>query len=184
MQIREKRMPSRDFCEAARAGLKTARERNVLVLINDRVDIAIVCDADGVHLGQEDLPPEHARRLLGNDAIIGYSTHTMEQAKAAIRLPVDYIAFGPIFSTSTKERADPVVGLGLLAEVRALAGKIPVVAIGGIDKTNITSVVDAGADSAAVIGSLLRNAESISDDYKQLSELATQERITAHNNIK
>ncbi len=172
VQVRDKHSSSRAFYEAVIEGLKIARERNVRVLINDRVDIALVCSADGAHLGQEDIPPEKARWLLGDRAIIGFSTHTIAQVKTAIKLPVDYIAFGPIFPTSNKEKADPVVGLELLAEVRALAGEIPVVAIGGITETNIGSVLKAGGDSAAVIGSLFKRPGSITDNYKYLSELA------------
>ena len=172
VQIREKHSSSRAFYQAAFEGLRVARERNVLVLINDRVDIAILCGADGVHLGQEDIPPEDARRLLGDDAIIGFSTHTIAQVKNAIKLPVDYIAFGPIFRTSSKEKADPVVGLELLTEIRTIARKMPVVAIGGINETNIGSVIKAGADSAAVIGSVLKISDSISDNYTHLTKLA------------
>ena len=172
VQVRDKYAPSRAFYESARDALQIARDRNVRILINDRIDIALVCDADGVHLGQEDVPPDEARRLLGDKAVIGFSTHTMDQVKAALRLPVDYIAFGPIFPTSTKEKADPVVGLALLAEVKSLAGAMPVVAIGGIDETTILSVMNAGADSAAVISSVLRDANVIPAKYKHLSELA------------
>jgi thiamine-phosphate pyrophosphorylase len=172
VQIRDKRSTSRAFYESAKDALKTARDRNVRILINDRVDIALVCNADGVHLGQEDVPPEQARRILGNTAMIGYSTHTIAQVKDALRLPIDYIAFGPIFLTSTKEKADPVVGLQMLAEVRSLAGGVPVVAIGGIDETNIVSVIKAGADSAAVVSSVLKEQDVIAAKYQHLSDLA------------
>jgi thiamine-phosphate pyrophosphorylase len=172
VQIRDKHSTSRAFYEAAVEGLKIAREHHVLVLINDRVDIAILCGADGVHLGQEDISPEHARRLLGDKAVIGFSTHTIAQVEAAIKLPVNYIAFGPIFTTSTKENADRAVGLDLLAEVISIAGEMPVVAIGGIDKTNIGSVMQTGADSAAMIGSLFKERQSIADNYMYLSKLA------------
>ncbi len=172
IQVRDKRSPSRAFYESAIDALAVARDRRVRILINDRVDIALVCDADGVHLGQEDVPPKQARRLLGNKAIIGYSTHTIPQVKAALELPVDYLAFGPIFSTSTKEKADPAVGLEMLAEVKSLAGAMPIVAIGGIDETNILSVMKAGADSAAVIRSIMKDPSFIADKYKHLSTLA------------
>lgn len=171
VQIRDKHSTSRAFYDGAVEGLKVARERDVRLLINDRVDIALVCGADGVHLGQEDMGPEQARRLLGDKAIIGFSTHTIAQVENAIKLPVDYIAFGPIFPTSTKEEADPVVGLDLLAEAKSLAGEMPVVAIGGINETNIGSVMKAGADSAAVIRSILNRPRSIADNYKCLSYL-------------
>jgi len=176
VQIRDKHSSSRAFYEAAVEGLEIARKYHLFVLINDRVDIAILCGADGVHLGQEDISPEHARRLLGDKAIIGFSTHTLAQVETAIKLPVDYVAFGPIFTTSTKENADPVVGLNLLAEVISIAGEMPVVAIGGINEANIDSVMQTGADSAAIIGSLLKGRRSIADTYMYLSKLAKPSR--------
>jgi thiamine-phosphate pyrophosphorylase len=179
VQIRDKHSSSRAFYQAAVEGLKVAREQNVRVLINDRVDLALLCGADGVHLGQDDISPEQARRLLGDEAVIGFSTHTVAQVRTAVELPVDYIAFGPIFSTSTKKESGPVVGLELLAEVTALAGEIPVVAIGGINETNIDFVMKAGASSAAVISWLLK-AGSITENYKYLTEVAT----AVNNNIQ
>lgn len=172
VQIREKHPSSRAFYEATVDGVKVARELGVRVLINDRVDIALLCGADGVHLGQDDMPPEHARRLLGDKATIGFSTHSIAQVETAIKLPVNYIAFGPIFPTSTKDNAEPAVGLDLLVKARSIAGDMPIVAIGGINEMNIASVMKAGADSAAVIGSILKKPGSVADNYKCLSELA------------
>ena len=123
-------------------------------LVNDRADIAKLCEADGVHLGQEDLPPEKARRFLGEGMVIGYSTHNLEQAQAACGLPVDYIAVGPIFPTSTKENPDPAVGLELITKIRSLTTK-PLVGIGGITMENSRAVLEAGADAVAVIRDLL-----------------------------
>src|SRR5262245_44155981 len=119
IQLREKLLSPREFYEEALAAMKVARTLNVKVIINDRVDIAIAVDADGVHLGQDDLPPEQARELLGKERIIGYSTHDLKQALAADSMPIDYIAIGPIFLTSTKENPDPVVGLERLKQLRA-----------------------------------------------------------------
>ena len=154
VQIREKHLSSAEFLADAQDALATAGAHGMTTIINDRVDIAMVIGADGVHLGQDDIPAEAARSLLGPNAIIGISTHDLEQARRAAELPVDYIAFGPIFSTSTKADADPVVGLGLLSEARNIVGKIPLVAIGGITRENLEGVLEAGADSAAIIGDL------------------------------
>jgi thiamine-phosphate pyrophosphorylase len=131
-----------------------SRRLGIRVIINDRVDIAIAVKADGVHLGQDDLPPGRARLLLGESRIIGFSTHTLEQALAADLEPVDYVAIGPIYQTSTKENPDRVVGLEKVSEVRRSISK-PLVAIGGITLHTALSVSEAGADSIAVISDLL-----------------------------
>ena len=154
VQLRDKHMPALQFYEAAKAALEVARERRMQLIVNDRVDIALAVGADGVHLGQDDLPPEAARRLLGDDAIIGYSTHSISQILEAAKLPVDYLAIGPIFPTSTKENPDPVVGLEGLRLVREAIGARPLVAIGGITQANAEAVIEAGADSAAMIRGL------------------------------
>lgn len=154
VQLREKRAPALQFYEAAKAALAVAAERGVQMIINDRVDIALAVGAAGVHLGQDDLPPDVARRLLGDDAVIGYSTHSVAQALEAARLPIDYLATGPIFGTSTKENPDPVVGLDGLRKVREAIGALPLVAIGGITPANAREVFRAGADSLAMISAL------------------------------
>ena len=157
IQLREKHLAPREFYREAEDALSIARALGVLLIINDRVDIALALKADGVHLGQDDLPPDAARALLGEQAIIGFSTHTVEQARAAARMPVDYIAIGPVFETSSKENPDPVVGLDGLRRVRQEVGAIPLVAIGGISPDSIGKVLEAGADTVAVIGLLLSN---------------------------
>lgn len=129
-----------------------------LFIVNDRADVAALCGAAGVHLGQEDLPPEKARQLLGPGTIIGYSTHTTEQAAIAGRLPVDYIAIGPVYPTNTKQHADPVVGVSKVIEVRSITAK-PLVAIGGITLENAQSVLQAGADAVAIASDLIRDSE-------------------------
>ena len=172
IQIRDKQASSREFFEAAAAAMAIAREHDVRVVINDRVDIAMMVSADGVHLGQEDLSPPHARQLLGERAIIGYSTHTLQQAKEAAAMPVDYIAFGPVFPTSTKDRPDPVVGLEMLRQVKELIGDRPLVAIGGITLKTVRSVLTAGADSAAIISDVLCDADQISERISGLISLA------------
>lgn len=168
IQIREKHGSSRDFYSAASEAIKLARAKNVRVIINDRVDIAMMLDADGVHLGQEDLSPVSARRLLGENKIIGYSTHTAVQAAEAVKLPIDYLAFGPVFPTRTKENPDPVVGIKQLAQIKQIADGLPLVAIGGIDASNVRSVLDAGADTAAVISAALLGPDEIEDNVRKL----------------
>jgi thiamine-phosphate pyrophosphorylase len=151
IQLREKRMPALEFYEEA----KTAQQSGVRLIINDRVDIALAAGAAGVHLGQDDLSPEATRKLLGPEAIIGYSTHNIDQAIRAIKLPIDYLAIGPIFSTTTKTDTAPVLGFDGLRAVRRTIGQFPLVAIGGITLENAREVIDAGADSVAVISALL-----------------------------
>jgi thiamine-phosphate pyrophosphorylase len=161
LQLREKHLSPREFYQEASEALRIARSLGVRLIINDRVDIALALLADGVHLGQDDLPPGAARELLGEEAIIGFSTHSVEQARAAARLPIDYLAIGPIFPTSSKENPDPLVGLDGLRRVREMTGEIPLVAIGGIRTENIREVLEAGADSVACINLLLAESEEI-----------------------
>ena len=151
VQLREKLLAPLEFHNEAEAALQVARERGLRIIINDRVDIALALQADGVHLGQEDMPPTAARRLLGPTPIIGFSTHNLKQAQLAAQTPVDYIAIGPIFETSTKQGSDPPVGLDGLHQARQAVGSIPLVAIGGITADNSETVLDAGADAIALI---------------------------------
>src|SRR5712692_6178124 len=147
------------FCALVRAGGGT-------FIVNDRVDVAQAVGADGVHLGQEDLPLADARAILGLGKLIGISTHTMNQALEADAGGADYVGFGPIFPTSTKEQPDPVVGIAGLREVRAKV-RLPIVAIGGINAKNVREVVAAGADCCAVISAVL----SASNPGKAMAEL-------------
>lgn len=161
IQLREKHLGPRDWLEDAAEAAKIARESNATLIVNDRVDVALAIDAHGVHLGQTDLPPDVARRLVGPEKIIGVSTHNLDQVADAMSQPVDYIAFGPIFPTTSKTDPDEVTGVEQLAMVRELVGKMPIVAIGGIDHSNANEVITAGADSVAVISCLLNNGHSI-----------------------
>jgi thiamine-phosphate pyrophosphorylase len=163
IQLREKKLSPREFYVQAEHAVAVAHAAGVRVIINDRVDLAIAAKADGVHLGQDDLPPEAARKLLGPKAIIGFSTHNIEQVRRAACMPIDYIAIGPIFATTSKEKPEPTVGLEGLRQVRDVAGPFPVVAIGGITQTNAAAVISAGAAAIAVIGALLRQPEEISE---------------------
>jgi thiamine-phosphate pyrophosphorylase len=167
IQLREKHASPRDFYADAEAALRIARARGVRLIINDRADLALALKADGVHLGQDDLPPEAARELLGTNAIIGYSTHSIAQASAAVTLPIDYLAIGPIYDTSSKENPEPVVGLEGLHRVRVAIGKLPLVAIGGITLELSRRVLEAGADSVACISALLALPDEIEDRTRE-----------------
>lgn len=153
LQFRHKRQYSRTLFEQAERVAVLARRAGALFLINDRADTAILLDA-GLHVGQDDLPPSDARRLLGRDRVLGFSTHNPEQFAAAAAEPVDYLALGPIFATSSKQNPDPVVGLQALQDARKEAG-LPLVAIGGITRANALEVFAAGADSVALIHDIL-----------------------------
>ena len=177
IQLRDKDAAPQEFYREAAAALKIARDHNARLIINDRVDIALALRADGVHLGQTDLPVEAARRLLGKEAIIGFSTHNLQQAKAATAMPVDYIAFGPVFQTFSKENPDPVAGLSALGEVRAIVGSLPLVAIGGITVARAVEVLRAGADALAIIAELLADPLKIKENTAKILALASP----AHN---
>ena len=168
IQLREKIEPAVKFFGQAEEAVRVAHDLGVKIIINDRVDIALAVKAAGVHLGQEDLPPDAARRILGNNAIIGFSTHSLQQAQLATQMPVDYIAIGPIFSTTTKQSTNAPVGLDGLARVREALGAMPLVAIGGITSENIGAVVNAGADVVAMIGDIWVPAKHSRDKVRLL----------------
>jgi thiamine-phosphate pyrophosphorylase len=153
LQLRHKQHWGRAAFDAAREVARMCREAGALFIVDDRADIAMLLDA-GLHVGQDDLPPRDARRLMGADAIIGYSSHNVRQVCAAGGEPVDYVAFGPVFPTASKRNPDPVTGVEALKECRALVEK-PLVAIGGITRETAAAVWAAGADAVAVIGDLL-----------------------------
>lgn len=167
LQYRHKGPWTRQSWNDCRAIAELARQHAAQFLVNDRADVALLCGAEGVHLGQQDLAPEHARRVLGaaSDRLIGFSTHNLEQAREGDRLPVDYLAIGPVFATLTKQQPGPVVGLETVAAVRA-AVKKPLVAIGGITLENARTVLEAGADAVAVARDLL-TADSIEARARQ-----------------
>jgi thiamine-phosphate pyrophosphorylase len=167
VQLRAKVMNPRDFLQLARETGELTRSYDCLFIVNDRVDIALACNADGVHLGQEDLPLHAARKLMG-DKIIGISTHDLEQARDAEQGSADYIGFGPMFGSKTKDTGYIARGLPMLNELRQ-AVKIPIVAIGGIIETNVAQVWQAGADSAAIISDILR-ADDIAAKIKRIKE--------------
>lgn len=162
IQVRAKSLGSGELLDLVQAVLPIARAANCTVIVNDRVDLAKLAGADGVHVGQDDLPPAEARALLGPDAVIGFSTHTPEQIDAAIREPISYLAIGPVFGTTTKATGYEAVGLErvrlAVEKARWLpssGGSLPVVAIGGITLENAPAVMAAGASQVAVISDLL-----------------------------
>ena len=154
VQFRHKgRYTREDYRLAAEVG-RLVQGAGAKYVINDRVDIALMVGADGVHVGQDDLPPSAVRKIAGERLFIGYSTHNEAQLRAADGAPVDYLALGPLFGTASKENPDPAVGIAALARLRPLSSK-PLVAIGGITRMNAAEAFQAGADSAAIISDFL-----------------------------
>src|SRR3990167_5321858 len=154
IQMRAKEMAAKDCLNLAREARELCHAAGGLFIVNDRVDIALAARAGGVHLGQEDLPLYIARKLVGKERIIGISTHDLAQAREAEQGGADYIGFGPIFGTATKETGYSARGLTMLKEIRQ-AVSLPIVAIGGITEANVAQVWQAGADSAAIISDLM-----------------------------
>lgn len=156
LQVRAKRLAAGQALELIDAVVRAAAPHGAAVVVNDRVDLARLAGAAGVHVGQDDLPPRLAREQLGPQAIVGVSTHTVAQVEAAAREPVDYIAVGPVFGTTTKDAGYDAVGLELVTIARRLVpAHIPIVAIGGITLDRAPAVWRAGASTVAVIGDLL-----------------------------
>ena len=176
-QYRDKHATMKAAYAQALALHQAATEVGAVLIINDRCDLALAVQADGVHLGQDDLPVADARRLLGPEKIIGLSTHTMDQVHEAMTLQPDYIGFGPIFGTSTKTDHDPVVGIAGLRSARALT-TLPMFAIGGITAGTVGEIMAAGADGVAVISAILkaRDLDAAIRTFQQ--PLSTQTRPT------
>jgi thiamine-phosphate pyrophosphorylase len=159
VQIRAKHLASASLLDLADRLVAAAATFRSSVIVNDRADIARISDAAGVHVGQDDVAPRAARAMVGPDAIVGFSTHTLEQVRAACAEPVSYIAVGPVFGTQTKDTGYHAVGLELVSAAAKAAGSIPIVAIGGITQENARSVIDAGASAVAVISDLLTGGD-------------------------
>lgn len=153
VQLREKTLDTRDFCARAVALMQVLAPFKVPLVINDRIDVALACGAQGVHLGQSDMPVEVARRLLPSDVFIGWSVETMDQVLRSASLPVDYLGVSPIYETPTKTDTQTPWGLDGLGRVRA-ATTLPLVAIGGIHTGNAAEVLAAGADGLAVVSAI------------------------------
>jgi thiamine-phosphate pyrophosphorylase len=163
LQYRNKSGNARALLEQARE-LKNRLGKSVRLIMNDRADLCLAADFDGVHVGQQDLSPESVRKIIGPDRWLGVSTHNPEQLSDADLTSADYLAIGPVFATSSKEKPDPVVGLEGVRRARALTRK-PLVAIGGITRANAVSVIQAGADSVAVISDLLRDPRKSAEEF-------------------
>jgi thiamine-phosphate pyrophosphorylase len=165
VQLRDKHRPTRVVIEDARAIKATLAVSGVPLVINDRVDVALACKADGVHVGQDDMPVEDARRLLGPSAIVGLSVKNVEQAQAASLDILDYVGIGGVFATTSKTNADPPIGIGglghIAATIRRRSPKFPVCAIAGIDASNAAATIAAGADGVAVISALSRKPDPL-----------------------
>ena len=161
LQLRGKAVSSARLLEEASAIAAVVREAGAVFVVNDRADIARLSEADGVHVGQDDLAPDAVRRIAGDRAVVGLSTHTVEQLDAALRAPIDYVAIGPVFGTSTKDTGYAAIGLSLVrdAAARARTAGLPLVAIGGITLDRAAEVIDAGAASVAVIGDLIATGD-------------------------
>ncbi len=155
LQYRAKNADAQELWNESRAIAEAVRRAKCIFIVNDRPDVAYLAGADGVHVGQDDLGVEQARKMIGPDRWVGVSTHSLEQFRKAAASSADYIAVGPIFQTSSKANPDPVVGTELLRRARALTGK-PIVAIGGITLERAADVLAAGADSVAVISDILK----------------------------
>ena len=155
IQLRAKQLSSAAFLDLADAAVRLAGPYHANVIVNDRADIALLSAAVGVHVGQDDLPPTSARRVLGDGAVVGLSTHSVAQVERALREPISYLAVGPVFGTRSKDTGYAAVGLELVGSAARLAGGLPVVAIGGVTLENARSVIEAGAASVAVISDLL-----------------------------
>ena len=171
IQLREKELSAREFYSQAADAIDAARQCGVHLIINDRVDIALALKADGVHLGQDDLPVEAARRILGPEAIVGVSTHNLKQIQRASQMPVDYVAFGPIFPTSTKKSSNLPLGIPAVREAGKFLGEMPLVAIGGITGLNGKAVLDAGAAAVALIADCWKSEENSPEIGSNLFQL-------------
>ena len=165
VQLREKNVDGGIFLQRAVAVKNLCDKYNVPLLINDRIDVALACQAAGVHLGQDDIPPSVARAILGPDAIIGVSAHSCEEALAAEKDGADYLGVGAVFPTNSKDDASEV-GLNMLKEIRQIS-KLPIVGIGGINAQNYTQVRAAGAQGAAIISGIL-GVNNIEDEVSKI----------------
>jgi thiamine-phosphate pyrophosphorylase len=170
VQIRDKSTPIHDLLQDLYRCVEFASSKGVTLIVNDRCDLALSSGAMGVHLGQDDLPPEAARKILGRRKIIGFSAHSLAHVRDAQHFPIQYVGFGPIFPTTTKEDAAPSVGLRRLS-LACQSSAFPIVAIGGIGLDQVQEVLGTGAKSAAVISALMQ-AKSLAHQMERFLEKA------------
>jgi thiamine-phosphate pyrophosphorylase len=166
IQYRNKNGGAREMLAQARE-LRSILPPAVKLIMNDRADLCLAAGFDGVHVGQDDLPPEAVRAIVGNQLIVGVSTHNVAQVRAADAWPIDYIAVGPVFATASKANPDPVIGLDGVRAARGLTRR-PLVAIGGITRANYREVIEAGADSVAVIADLLGEPRKATQEFLRI----------------
>jgi thiamine-phosphate pyrophosphorylase len=171
LQYRAKNLPAREVLETSRQLAEAARQAGANFFVNDRPDLAYLSGAHGVHVGQDDLSVEQARAIIGQDHWVGVSTHNPQQFQHAIATSADYVAIGPIFATTSKANPDPVVGTDMIRRLRPLTAK-PIVAIGGIRLENAAEVIEAGADSVAVISEILAAADPAARAAQLIQRLA------------
>jgi len=157
IQLREKNMPKREKLKLGLAIRNLTTQEGILFIVNDDLDLALILEADGVHLGQDDIPIKYARPLM-KDKIIGISTHSLDQAREAVDSGADYIGIGPAFKTETKIKADPVVGIDLILRVKD-SSPVPVIAIGGIGENNVDLLVNKGINRVAIISDILSSKD-------------------------
>jgi len=179
LQYRAKNVPARETLETAQLLATIARQRGAAFLVNDRPDLAYLAGADGVHVGQDDLSVEQARAIVGPDRWVGVSTHNRQQFEQAVATSADYVAIGPIFPTTSKANPDPVVGTELLRKLRPLTRK-PIVAIGGIRLERAAEVIEAGADSVAVISDILAASDPARQARQFIDRLETAKPAAYH----
>ncbi len=178
LQYRDKTASTRDLLAISRELVSSLNSYGASLVVNDRPDIAVLAGAAGLHVGQEDLEPEQARAVVGDEMWIGTSTHNLEQFRRAAATSADYIAVGPIFPTTSKANPDPVVGLELIRQVRNLTEK-PIVAIGGITVERAASVIEAGADCVAVIRGIVCAAKPVERARRFLDALGAANHAAA-----
>ena len=166
LQYRNKSGNARQMLEQARE-LRRGMGNSVKLIMNDRADLAVAAGFDGVHVGQDDLSPEGARKVIGEKLWLGVSTHNPEQVREADQTSADYIAVGPVFETASKAKPDPVIGLEGVRRARELTGKL-LIAIGGITRANCRSVIEGGADSVAVISDLVREPRKSAEEFLRI----------------
>jgi len=163
VQLREKDASAKEVLRLARE-LRRVLPDDIMLILNDRADLAVAAQANGVHVGQDDIPADAVRRIIGPEGILGFSTHNLEQLAVAHQTSANYFAIGPVFATISKDKPDPVIGLEGVRQARAKARK-PLVAIGGITLKNCQSVIESGADSVAVISELLSDPRKVTAQF-------------------
>ncbi len=176
VQYREKEKNTKEMIEEALQIKNLCGERAVF-LVNDRIDVALAVDADGVHIGQDDMPFETSRKILGNSKIIGLTVHNIDEAVEAESMGADYIGLSPVFETGTKKDAGRACGTGMIKQVRKHVS-LPIVAIGGITKDNVVEVIKAGADAAVAISSVVCAADVYEEvrDFREIIKEAKENR--------